>query len=154
MSNTSLSRRIGYYVILVGFLVYGGIRAGGGLAAFAQAAGWWDTEIGRKVVETVASSLPEMSGRAFVPLSVEGYIAWSATMGIVLTAGSLLALFKVRGGYLLMGVYFVLFGMGFMNYMVLNVKLLHFAASLFLFLLMVWLSNIRLFRMQSSRTNG
>lgn len=152
MFKNGTPRQIAYYVIAIGFLIYGGLRVAGALPAFAQSMGWWDTQIGRQIVEVLESSLPEMSGQAIVSLPVQAYIAWSAIMGIVLTVSSLLALFMFRADYVLMGAYFFLFGLGFINYMVVNVKLVHFAAGLLLFLLMLWLSDVRPRRMQPSRT--
>lgn len=143
MDQNGLPRRIAYYVIAGGFLVYGGLRLAGGLPAIAQVMGWADTEVGRGVLEMLTEGLPEMSQRAIVPLSIPAYIAWSTTMGVVLTIGALLALFKRRIGYWLMGLFFVMFAWGFVNFMVINAKFLHFAAALLLFLLMLWLSKER-----------
>ena len=136
-------RRIGYYVILSGFLLYGAVRMLGALPGFTQSMGWTDTQIGRQIVQTLESALPAMSEQAILPMSVPVYIGWSALMGFLLTSGSLLALAKKRAGHWLMASYFVLFGAGFLNYLVVNVKLLHFAAGLLLFLLMLWLSDRR-----------
>jgi hypothetical protein len=142
MARTKLAREIGYYMIATAFLVYGGFRVFGAVPAVAQLLGWADTDIGRSVVEALTPAFPAMSQRAIIPLSMASYLSWSALMGIVLTAGSLLALFKVRVGYLLMAAYFALFAVMFINYLVFNVRIAHLAAGFGLFLLMLRLSNL------------
>ncbi len=128
---------MGYYVIAVGFFVYGALRLIGAAPGLGQAMGWSDTEIGREIVAKLATSLPEMSQHAFVPMSLATYIGWSGLMGIVLTAGSALALFRRRIGFWLMGAFFALFAFGFVNYLVVNIKLVHFGVALVLFLMML-----------------
>jgi hypothetical protein len=141
MARMSLLREIGYYLIAIGFLVYGGFRIAGAVPAVAQLMGWGDTDIGRSIVEALAPVFPALSQRALIPLSMAAYLSWSGIMGIVLTTGSLLALFKRRSGYWLMASYFILFGVMFINYLVFNVKIAHLAAGFALFLIMLRLSN-------------
>jgi hypothetical protein len=133
-------RLIGYYLINIGFLIYGVLRLLGSVPGFAHVMGWWDNKIGREIVSKIDVALPELSEKAIVVLSIEAYMGWSVLMGLVLTVGSLLALFKARIGYLLMGSYFVLFGLGFVNYLSINAKILHFAVGLSLFVVMLLLS--------------
>ena len=123
MFKRSAFRNVAYYMIVLGFLIYGGLRLYGTVPAVGQIMGWMNTDIGRLVVEALKPGFPE------------------------------LALFKLRAGYALMGLYFVLFGAGFVNYLAFNIKLLHFAAGLMLFLLMLWLSN-RPWRSQRPRENN
>jgi uncharacterized membrane protein YgdD (TMEM256/DUF423 family) len=146
MARKSLPREIGYYLIATAFLVYGSFRVYGGVQAVAQLLGWADTDIGRSVVDALAPVFAGLSQRALVPLSMAAYLGWSAIMGIVLTAGSLLALFKNRVGYLLMATYFVLFGGMFINYLVFNAKVAHLAVGLVLFLIMLRLSGVSPFK--------
>ncbi len=153
MFKRSAFRNVAYYMIVLGFLIYGGLRLYGTVPAVGQIMGWMNTDIGRLVVEALKPGFPELSAGAIIPLSIEVYMGWSALMGITLTLGSFLALFKLRAGYALMGLYFVLFGAGFVNYLAFNIKLLHFAAGLMLFLLMLWLSN-RPWRSQRPRENN
>lgn len=141
MSRRNRLRNFAYYVIIVGFLIYGALRLNGAIPAFGQTMGWWDTDIGREIVEALAPGFPEMSAGAIVPLSIEVYMGWSALMGITLTVGSVLALFKLRIGYIFISFYYVLFAAGFINYLVFNVKLLHFGVALAFFVLALWLSD-------------
>lgn len=134
-------RSVGYYLLAAGFFIYGAMRLGGSVPAIGQIMGWWDTELGRGVVEAIEPELPTLNAGSFVAYSLGGYIGWSATMGLLLTAGSLLALFRVRAGYALMALYFILFAAGFVNSLVFNVKLLHLAVGVGLFVLMIWLSD-------------
>ncbi len=140
MARKSLLRDVGYYLIAIGFMVYGGFRIAGAVPAVAQLMGWGNTDIGRSIVEALAPAFPALSRRALIPVSMEAYLGWSAIMGIVLTTGSLLALFKRRVGYWLMAAYFILFGVMFINYLVFNVKIAHFVSGLVLFLIMLRLS--------------
>lgn len=140
VTKPALASRIGYYVISTGLLVYGALRLIGAIPGLGQAMGWSDTEIGRNIVAKLASSLPEMSERAILPMSLATYIGWSGLMGFLLTVGSVLALFRRKSGFWLMGAFFALFAFGFVNYLVVNVKLVHFAVALSLFLLMLRLA--------------
>lgn len=152
MARKSLLREVGYYAIAIGFLIYGSFRIAGGVPAVAQLMGWGDTDIGRSVVDALAPAFPALTRRALIPLSMQAYLGWSTIMGIILTTGSLLALFKRRVGYWLMAAYFILFGVMFINYLVFNVKIAHLATGLVLFLIMLRLSNKPSpFRMGSSR---
>lgn len=140
MTRRSTRQTIGYYLLATGFFVYGVVRLLGGLLAIGQIKGWSDTAIGRGAVEVIEPALPDLNAGSFVPYSLSGYIGWSSLMGLFLTAGSLLALLRVRAAYTLMALYFVLFAGGFVNSMVFNIKLLHLTIGLGLFVLMIRLS--------------
>ncbi len=135
------AKKAGYYVIALAFLVYGLLRLNGAVPAVGQAMGWSDTEMGRTVLAAARPGFAEMEPRGIVPLSLTGYMMVSLLMGITLSIGSLLALFKIRAGYYLMGLFFVLFALGFVNYQVFNSKIIVFAISLAFFILMLWLSD-------------
>ena len=136
-------RQIGYYLINSGFLIYGALRLLGAVPGVTHIMGWWENPIGEEIVAKLADGFPEMSEKAFVSLSMGGYMTWSALMGLFLTLGSLLALFKARVGYWLMGGYFALFAAMFVNYQAFNTKIVHFAVSLGLFVVMLLLSKRR-----------
>lgn len=140
MARKNLLREVGYYLIAIGFLVYGGFRIAGAVPAVAQVMGWGNTDIGRSIVEALAPAFPALSQRALIPLSMAAYLSWSGIMGLALTTGSMLALFKLHVGYWLMASYFILFGIMFINYLTFNVKIVHLATSLVLFLIMLRLS--------------
>ncbi len=142
MARKRLLTNIGYYLIVTAFLIYGGFRLLGGVHVIGQLMGWSNTDIGRSIVDALAPGFPAMSSRALIPLSMFTYLSWSALMGVILTLGSFLAIFKLRAGYWLMAAYFMLFGVMFINYLVFNVKVGHLAAGLVLFLIMLRLSNV------------
>lgn len=140
MVRKSLLGEIGYYLIASGFLLYGGFRLFGAVPAVTQLLGWSDTDIGRSIVDALMPAFPAMSQRAFIPLSMAAYLSWSGIMGLVLTAGALLALFKRRVGYWLMASYFALFAVMFVNYLAFNMKIAHLATSFAFFLIMLRLA--------------
>ncbi len=142
MVKKRLLANLGYYLIVLAFLVYGGFRMFGGVQAVGQVNGWTDTEIGIAIVDALTPGFPALSKRAIIPLTMSTYLGWSAVMGVVLTFGSLLALFKLRSGYWLMATYFMLFGVMFINYLVFNIKVGHLVAGLALFGIMLRLSNV------------
>lgn len=142
MERKKFLTNVGYYPIVIAFLIYGGFRTFGGVHVIGQLMGWSNTDIGRSIIDALEPGFPAMSSRALIPISMFTYLSWSAVMGVVLTTGSLLALFKKRAGYWLMASYFILFGVMFINYLVFNVKVAHLAAGLVFFLIMLWLSNI------------
>lgn len=141
MVTVRTAKKIGYYVIALAFLVYGILRLNGAVPAVGQAMEWSDTEMGRTVLAAARPGFAEMEPRGIVPLSLTGYMMVSLLMGITLSIGSFLALFKIRAGYYFMGLFFLLFAFGFVNYQVFNSKIIHFAISLALFILMLWLSD-------------
>lgn len=133
-------RLVGYYVINVGFVIYGALRLLGAVPAFAHIVGWWENDIGREVVGKLDTALPELSETAIVVLPLEVYMGWSAVMGVVLTLGAAFALFRARIGYILMGIYYALFGLLFVNYPTVNIKILHLIIGLSLFFVMLLLA--------------
>ncbi|GGY40783.1 hypothetical protein [Parvularcula lutaonensis] len=136
-------RQVFYYLINIAFLVYGFARLVGSGLGFGQAARWFDTEVGRQAVDALRPGFAELSENAIVTLPMAGYLGWSLLMGVVLTVGSLLALFKARLGYILMASYFALFALMFVNYQIINVKLVHLTVGLALFAGLLLLSKRR-----------
>jgi len=74
MARKSLLREIGYYLIAIGFMVYGGFRIAGAVPAVAQLMGWGNTDIGRSVVEALVPAFPVLSQRALIPFSMSAYL--------------------------------------------------------------------------------
>lgn len=136
-------RRTGYYLINSAFLIYGLIRLIGAVPGFAHIMNWWDNSIGSQIESKLDEAFPELSEKAIVVLSLEVYMGWSVLMGVVLTLGSALALFKIKIGYVLMAIYYILFGLMFINYWSIDTKIIHFIIGLSLFVLMIFLSKRR-----------
>ena len=129
-----------YYLIGLGFLVYGGARLFGGSLAFAHIMRWRESPMGAEVEGELVKAWPQLSEKAIIDIPIEAYLGWSLLMGVVLTLGALLALFRRRIGLVLIGGYYVLFGLMFVNYLAFNAKLLHFGIGVAMLALMVFLA--------------
>ena len=129
--------RLLYIVLGLGLALYGAARTLGNAAFFADRFGLYPNAMAAGVRDALADRLPALNEGAVVPLPIEGYLGWSLAMGIALTLGALLALFRVRGGFTLIALYHALFALLFLNYQTGGAKLYHLGASLAVFLVMV-----------------
>lgn len=118
-------------IISLGLIAYSLARLTGVPVVLLQLHGFTNNEKFSAAVEKLNTSLPEMNARAFVPMSPTVYLGYSLVMGLVLFAGAVLVLLgqNTIGLTLIFG-YCLLFGLGFINYRILNAKIAHLAVSL------------------------
>ena len=135
--------RIVYVVLGAGLTLYGLFRALGTGAYFADRLGVAPNGMAGQIEAALAEALPRLNAQAVVPLPLEGYLGWSLAMGVALTLGGVLALFRARGGFTLIALYHALFALLFVNYQTLNEKLAHLGVSLAAFLVMVLIARRR-----------
>ena len=128
-----------YFLICLGFLAFGLVRLGAGLAALAQLAGWIEIGEMTEAIGEVGPFLTEHADQSLYAFGVPDYFAYIALMGAVLVAGTIGAMRYKAGGIRLMALYLVLHGALFLNAMVINPKLVLLAVTVGLVGILAWL---------------
>lgn len=130
--------------LCLGFFVYGGARLVGASVIAVSASGAIDFLDVQPAVQNVQSLLDKTRGQQIIPLTAMSYFVYSAVMGLFLTIGAFGALSARRWGTPVMAVYFVMFGLMFLNLQIMNANLVHLGGALGLYLIQTWANDIRL----------
>lgn len=128
-----------YFIICLGFLGFGLVRLGAGIAALAQLAGWIEIAEMTEAIGEVGPFLAEHADQSLYAFGVPDYFAYIAAMGLVLVAGTIGAMRFKAGGIKLMALYLVMHGALFVNAMVVNPKVILLAVTVALVGVLAWL---------------
>jgi hypothetical protein len=96
-----------------------------------------------EAIGRIQSLLSESGRGPLVPFSVAGYLGYGALMGAVLSVGAVGSLLRWRYGLHFIGAFLALYALLFVNFQMVNVKLLHLAVCAALFGVLVWLRDDR-----------
>ena len=113
-----------YYLISIGFLVFGLIRAVVSSTALAQLAGLVEFPQISEAISDVERFMTEHADQSFYTFGATDYFVYIALMGIVLICGAIGALRLKAGGLKLIGIYLLMHGALFANAMVINPKMI------------------------------
>lgn len=119
-------------ILSLGLLVYGALRLFGTVMFLLIGAGLLqsaDFESGRQLL---SDALPDMNESAIVPFSPLAYTLFSGAMGLAMTLGALGTLFKRIWGVWLLALYNALFLAMFVNFGIVNAKLVHLGVTILL----------------------
>lgn len=107
------------------FGLYASARLMGGGLMLMQIMGLSDSVLVKSAIQKVEEALPVMNETAFIPFSVPMYFAFSVLLGLVLIAGALGVAFRQWWGIWPIFLYYLLFGLSFLNFQIVNEKLIH-----------------------------
>ncbi|MFC6197585.1 hypothetical protein [Ponticaulis profundi] len=119
-------------ILSLGLLVYGALRLFGTVMFLLIGAGLLqsaDFESGRQLL---SDALPDMNESAIIPFSPLAYTLFSGAMGLAMTLGALGALFKRIWGVWLLALYNALFLAMFVNFGIVNAKMVHLGVTILL----------------------
>ncbi|WP_298918947.1 hypothetical protein [uncultured Algimonas sp.] len=120
------------------FILYGLIRFGGSAMIFHALTTGVESGF-QDGIDKIAALVDRTADIQIVPFTVAGYFAYVALLGASQIAGTLGTMFRRRWGVWVMGVYFLIFGLGFVNFQLFNMKTGVLFVSLALYGLMLWL---------------
>ena len=130
---------MGRMILSLGLLAYGAVRVFGAVMFLLVGAGMIDSpefEAGRQIL---FDALPDMNEGAFIAFSPFAYTLFSGAMGAAMTLGALGTFFKRLWGVWLLALYNLLFLAMFVNFAVVNTKLIHLAVTIILTILLYYL---------------
>ena len=133
-------------ILSLGLLVYGALRLFGTVMFLLIGAGLLqsaDFESGRQLL---SDALPDMNESAIVPFSPLAYTLFSGAMGLAMTLGALGTLFKRIWGVWLLALYNALFLAMFVNFGIVNAKLVHLGVTILLTFILYLLVRVKLAR--------
>ncbi len=139
MTPTSSIRRYGGVALAIMFLGYGLVRIGVGVALLTQSLALIDVPDLAEAVSEVSEFLTARESKQIVPFSVPGYFVYIAAMGFLLTLGGVGALVRRQWAYVSLGLYLGMHAALFINYQEINPKLVGFAISVALVVLLFYL---------------
>ena len=133
--------RIIAIVIGVVFLIYGLLRIGVGSAMLGHELGMFEIDALQEPIEDVGEFLEEKADKdkQLIPMSVSGYVAYIALMGLTLSIGATGSLANKQFGLPLIATYLLLYAGLFVNFQTINPKIFHLAAAAVLFLVLLWM---------------
>ena len=130
-------------ILSLGLLVYGALRLFGTVMFLLIGAGLLqsaDFESGRQLL---SDALPDMNESAIVPFSPLAYTLFSGAMGLAMTLGALGTLFKRIWGVWLLALYNALFLAMFVNFGIVNAKLVHLGVTILLTFILYLLVRVK-----------
>lgn len=133
-------------ILSLGLLVYGALRLFGTVMFLLIGAGLLqsaDFESGRQLL---SDALPDMNESAIVPFSPLAYTLFSGAMGLAMTLGALGTLFKRIWGVWLLALYNALFLAMFVNFGIVNAKMVHLGVTILLTFILYLLVRVKLAR--------
>lgn len=130
--------RIVSVIICLGFLLFGVMRMGVGAALILQIAGMIDLPDLASTVTDTAVFLGQANERAIIGMGVTPYFGYIIAMGLVLVAGAVSALLRRHWGYRLIGLYLVMHGALFVNFLTVNPKIVYLAGGVTLLALLIF----------------
>lgn len=127
-------------IICIAALLFGLVRLGVGGAMFGMEAGWWT--LGGEFAEVLPEARAFMAkheAQAIMPWSLSFYFGLIAVMGVVLIVGAVQYLRgRLTSGLTLMALYLAMHGGMFFNYQLINPKIMIFAVTVLLWLVLWW----------------
>ena len=130
-------------ILSLGLLVYGALRLFGTVMFLLIGAGLLqsaDFESGRQLL---SDALPDMNESAIVPFSPLAYTLFSGAMGLAMTLGALGTLFKRIWGVWLLALYNALFLAMFVNFGIVNAKMVHLGVTILLTFILYLLVRVK-----------
>lgn len=129
--------------IALAFLAYGLIRLGVGSALLGQETGLIDVQAFRGPLDDIGDFLGKSKEKQIIPVSVAGYVAYIALMGLVLSSGAVRTLWNRSLGLPLIGAFLTMYGLLFVNFQTINPKAIHLGVCLVLFVVLLWLKGAK-----------
>ena len=130
-------------ILSLGLLVYGALRLFGTVMFLLIGAGLLqsaDFESGRQLL---SDALPDMNESAIIPFSPLAYTLFSGAMGLAMTLGALGTLFKRIWGVWLLALYNALFLAMFVNFGIVNAKMVHLGVTILLTFILYLLVRVK-----------
>ena len=121
--------RVSAIVIGVLFLIYGLLRLGVGGAMLGDELGFFHIEPLQEALQDVGAFLEKKKELQIIPVSVAGYVAYIALMGLTLTTGAIGSLTNRVFGLPFIGGFLLMYVALFANFQTINKKIRKYFAK-------------------------